>query len=448
MASATEFDWMPQPATWNWLKALVADSAANCEFVGGLQRQMLEKTGTRLIDWLDHIRVPESQRNELLELGYHTTAEDGVLRHSAGLFPPILLSRHATEHCLAIKVESVDSFRAHHHSIPPTHTLGDINARFCLAEFTLPDGNFIAVSRHGFAGFQPTQDDLASRDLRDVTHRLSRRSRELATPDAARSFAMSRETIREAIGELGQNAACSLFFQTEREYWQSMNRAAFTQYIRQEQLGLGWANHDHHTYRCSREWFAPLISVFEELGFHCRERFYAGEQAGWGAQVLEHPVCGIVIFADVDMTAEELSGDFAHVGLEARTELGTVGLWCKLHGESFLWAGMHHLECQFDFSAAREQLAALDIETMAPFTDFPYLKQAFTRGEHKQVLSYRIADLLTAGSITQAQADTFAAQGAIHSHLEILQRDDGYKGFNQTGVSDIIHKTDPRRQSK
>jgi hypothetical protein len=35
--------------------------------------------------------------------------------------------------------------------------------------------------------------------------------------------------------------------------------------------------------------------------------------------------------------------------------------------------------------------------------------------------------------------------GAIGSHLENLERNDGYKGFNQTGVSDIIARTDPRK---
>jgi hypothetical protein len=35
--------------------------------------------------------------------------------------------------------------------------------------------------------------------------------------------------------------------------------------------------------------------------------------------------------------------------------------------------------------------------------------------------------------------------GAIGSHLENLERNDGYKGFNQQGVSDIISKTDPRK---
>ena len=37
--------------------------------------------------------------------------------------------------------------------------------------------------------------------------------------------------------------------------------------------------------------------------------------------------------------------------------------------------------------------------------------------------------------------------GAIGSHLENLERNDGYKGFNQHGVSDIISRTDPRKQN-
>ena len=34
---------------------------------------------------------------------------------------------------------------------------------------------------------------------------------------------------------------------------------------------------------------------------------------------------------------------------------------------------------------------------------------------------------------------------AIGSHLENLERNDGYKGFNQQGVSEIITNTDPRK---
>ena len=86
----------------------------------------------------------------------------------------------------------------------------------------------------------------------------------------------------KAISDLGRDLTCDLFFAAEREYWQRKNRAAQVQKARQDKLGLGWANHDHHTYRSSREHFADLIAVHEKLGLVCRERFYAGKEAGWG----------------------------------------------------------------------------------------------------------------------------------------------------------------------
>ena len=84
---------------------------------------------------------------------------------------------------------------------------------------------------------------------------------------------------------------------------------------------------------------------------------------------------------------------------------------------------------------------------MKPFTDFPYLRQAFTEGERWPVDEDRIAALLRAGHITADQADQFREHGAIGSHLENLERNDGFKGFNQTGVSEIIAATDPRKQA-
>lgn len=211
---------------------------------------------------------------------------------------------------------------------------------------------------------------------------------------------------------------------------------------------MGWANHDHHTFRSSRQYFADLVSILEKLGLECRERFYAGAEAGWGAQVLEQKACGLVVFADVDLNEEELSGDFAHDGLPPRQELGTIGLWCALHGEAFLEAGLHHLECQFDYAAARDVLAEDGITCMDPFTQFDFLKQCFTAGEIWAVSPTRIDRLVAEGQITEAEAKEFRQNGAVGSHLEILERNEGFKGFNQTGVSQIIAKTDPRKMMK
>jgi hypothetical protein len=188
-----------------------------------------------------------------------------------------------------------------------------------------------------------------------------------------------------------------------------------------------------------------VVSFLLKLGFQKRERYYAGAEAGWGAQICENPVVGIVVFADVDLMPDETNIDFSSTRLTPAPRLGTVGLWVGLHGESLLEAGMHHLEARFEFALLREQLKASGIETMAPFSDFAFLRQAFTQGERWPVSRERAERLLSAGLINQEQCDRFVREGALGSHLENLQRHGGFKGFNQKSVSVVIAATDPRK---
>ena len=109
---------------------------------------------------------------------------------------------------------------------------------------------------------------------------------------------------------------------------------------------------------------------------------------------------------------------------------------------------MHHLEAQFMFEELTQGLGDRGIKMMKPFSFFPYLKQAFTAGENWQVESTRVRSLVEQGKITPEQGEHFIAHGAIGSHLENLQRREGYKGFNQKNVSIIIKKTDPRLQDE
>jgi hypothetical protein len=303
-----------------------------------------------------------------------------------------------------------------------------------------------AAERWGWVGFDLPKDDPARAiAMQRTLESFLTRKRDF--DDDADAYAHAVKLIDAS--PLGADVKCALWFEAERRYWQRRNRAAQVQKARQDKLGLGWGNHDHHTYRCSRENFRLLVAVWEKLGFHCRERFYAGREAGWGAQVMEQPYTGIITFNDVDLTPDELMGDFSHDGLAPREKLGTVGLWCALHGDSFAPAGMHHLEAQFDFESLRDQLEREDgVKTMKPFTNFSYLRQAFTEGERWRVPPQRIQRALDSGYITKDQAKQFAEQGAIGSHLENLERNEGFKGFNQTGVSEIISATDPRKQIK
>jgi hypothetical protein len=244
---------------------------------------------------------------------------------------------------------------------------------------------------------------------------------------------------------VGRDIGCQFFFEAERKYWEDRNAAGQIQKRRQDQLGLGWGNHDHHTFRCSRAHFVDLNEFLLKLGFEKRERYYAGAEAGWGAQISEQSTAGIVVFADVDLMPDETKIDFSSQKLAPAPRLGTVGLWTGLHGESFLEAGMHHLEARFDFELLRNQMQSCGVTMMNPFSDFEFLRQAFTEGERWPVRRERAEALRTAGLITGEQFETFLQDGAIGSHLENLQRHGGFKGFNQKSVSVVISATDPRK---
>jgi hypothetical protein len=247
-----------------------------------------------------------------------------------------------------------------------------------------------------------------------------------------------------AVELAGADLAASYFLEIERAYWQRYNTAGAVQHARQDRLGLGWGNNDHHTFRSSRAAFAALVEFLSTLGFSLRERFYAGSEAGWGAQVIEHHGCGGVIFADVDLSEAEVDIDFAHTELIEKQQYGTVGMWCALHGESLLGAGMHHLEGQFSFDDLGASLAALGQPSMKPFSDFAHLKQAFTEAELWAVPADRLDRLVAAGQLTRGRAEEILHSGAAGSHLENLSRRGGFKGFNQHNVSTTMLATHPR----
>ena len=457
-AALAAHSWTPQPEPARLVQSLLDDCLRRCSFAAHLSRRMLDETGTRLLDWIDHFGLPAGAGlvAELSRVGYVESVDMRLANerspakqkttlwvHPLGQFPRVRChAGPATQ--LAFKVDSVVDFLAAH-GLTQIEIEGPPHAELRRACLSRENGvELWAIERHGSLAFE-AQPHAAVPLEKLLHHEEALRLRHRDWETDTEGFAQATKLLDAASADLGRDRACDLFFAAEREYWRRRNRAGRIQQARQDALGLGWANHDHHTYRSSRHCFCLLIAFLERLGFVCRERFYAGREAGWGAQVIEHPVTGVVVFADVDLSPEEVSHDFAHEPLPPSDRLGTVGLWCGLHGEAFLQAGMHHLECQFDYSATREQLLRVGIESMPPFTDFPYLRQAFTRGEQWPVRPERIERLLASHLITEAQAQQFRTQGAIGSHLEVLQRDDGYKGFNQTGISEIISATDPRR---
>jgi hypothetical protein len=434
----SKFHWEPCPDGQVLLDELIDGFISKSTDSASLQKAMLEKTGTRFFDWIDHLQLPiDASLSSRLEQAGFTHNKD-TWEHPGAIFPRI---RNGDIERIFLKVESAADFVATHGIQSPIE--GMPHGQFRTAHAW---DDLWVVERHGYRGFEVSKRDSEKAiRSREILEQLRARQRNFEGNDEA-AFVSIHSLLDQSIADLGRDWVCDLFFSAERDYWMRRNRAGRVQKARQDALGLGWANHDHHTYRCRRKTFHLVIGVFEKLGFTCRERFYAGAQAGWGAQIVEHAATGVTIFADVDMSPEEVAGDFAHEGFTEKVGLGTVGLWCELHGESMLEAGMHHLEAQFDFDGLREQmLAESGIDMMKPFTNFEYLRQQFTEGERWAVDETRIQRLLESGDISEQEADSFRRDGAVGSHLENLERNNGFKGFNQTGISDIIARTDARK---
>jgi hypothetical protein len=443
LSAAPEFHWTPQPRAQSLVLALLGRVLDGQAFARQLNERLADEAGVRLADNLDYLQCPPDALGPELEADLRDAGFEGPadgLRHPGGVFPVIRLIEGPL--ALGVKCDCVNHFAATHGwDAEPEGAAGSRYRRVGLAEGT---AEVWAVERHGWAGFEEPDD--SAQDIADAAACLDAFRRRPRDGQADPTLFLDLLTqIAELAEATPIDWVSDLFFRAEREYWMSRNRAARVQYDRQQAVGIGWANHDHHTYRSSRVNIDRLIAVFEALGLRCRESFTPGPEAGWGAQVLEQPVTGVVVFADVDMSPEELSGDFSHLGLPERDHLHTVGLWCGLHGDSIFAAGMHHLECMFDFAGLADQLRAdAGIGMMAPFSDFDHLKQQFTEGEWWEVSQPRLDRLREAGLITPPQAAEFAERGALGSHLENLERNDGFKGFNQQGITHIIDQTDPR----
>jgi len=443
-----EFQWQCHPEAEQLLIENLNGFVEANKTLSRLKDDLYRLTSTRLFDWIDHLilRDQGNIQTRMKELGF-VLSQEGVFYHPGAQFPRIVLRKDPNQPIgVAVLVDSIDNFLMVHGGTTQSIE-GSFFGGYRRSCFALEKGvGLWVVERRGNLALEPTQESPE-----EILLFCKALERWATSPrdqlDEAAGLEERIKLAEELVNSVGRDRAAWTVLEVERKYWQSKNRAGQLQKNRQDRVGMGWANHDHHTFRSSRKNFHRLVHLFEILGFKCRERFYAGSEAGWGAQVMENPNCRLVLFLDVDLSAEELFGDFAHFPLPELPQLGTIGLWCALHGDSILKSGMHHLEAQFMFEELSSDLADVGVKMMHPFSDFSYLKQAFTTGEIWSVPLARVEKLLKQGKITEDQAKKFLKEGALGSHLENLQRREGFKGFNQTNVSQIIKKTDPRAQA-
>ena len=446
-----QFDWPLAYDAEKFLQGRIAAFLQRNSLAQTLAARMRDETATDFFEWVDHLVLTPDDEEILRILGFttDTNAEtpkgETVLHHPRATLPRVILrsDQQRNPSIVALRPEWVADFVARHNVDGAID--GAPLSRYRRVVVHVEDGTTLeAVERNAYRGFVSAPHKPGQLEAVVKTREMWFTRKRFFENDAE-GFELADRLLNLSIPLVGRDRTCQIFFEAERAWWESRNRAARIQKFRQDQLGLGWGNHDHHTFRSSREHFVDLTDFLLKLGFEKRERYYAGAEAGWGAQISEQSVAGIVVFADVDLMPDETQIDFSSNRLPVASKLGTVGLWVGLHGESFLGAGMHHLEARFDYPLLRDQLKQEGVNTMNPFSNFEFLRQAFTEGERWPVNRTRAERLRAAGLITDAQCEKFTTEGALGSHLENLQRHGGFKGFNQKSVSVVISATDPRK---
>ena len=431
--------WERQPAAEEFLSKSIEVFLEGCSDLSKLSAELMDRTAIRLRDLVDHISFSDNEIEFNLQRAGWASVGDGIFENESGLFPAFI---RGTSSELWIRVEDVSNFLKVRH----------IDSEISGAEFSRCRKAIIyaneklkigVIERNGYRDY--IVPPVNSEQLRSARFHLQVfRSRRRQFDTVEQGLAHTEQLIDQSVAAIGADWSCDLWLRAEREYWLRNCATGRLQKAKQDAVGIGWANIDHHTYDGSRKHFRHTIRILEKLGYQLREMLYAGELAGWGSQVLWQPAIRSTIFADVDLAPNELTIDFSHEVLPDLTKHRRAGLLSELLGESILEAGLNHVAGLYSQSHFRNQLNQSGIEMMKPFTDWPHLYQELTTGDWAAVDPIRVQGLLAAGHIEIEEAEKLCLQGSIITHFENIERNDGFKGFNRDGIDGVLRKLDPR----
>lgn len=424
------YQWESQPKAEELILSFIEIALELNPTILELSKDLLRLTDTRFLDWIDHIVLPDGEnlRHQLQSTGF--TQRGPLFVHLNARLPRIKLVESALFNVgLGVSVDNIASFVMTHgggNFLIEGTPFGAL--RRCT--FSSINGAILwIIERRGAELIEPCYEDLEV--IASYFYALENwmmRPREFEDP--LRGIEETVELARYLVEAVGQKRAAWTILEVERRYWQSKNRAGQLQKDRQDRLGMGWANHDHHTFYSSRRYFQEVVELFEVLGFTPRERIYAGANEGWGAQVMENEALRSVVLLAVDLTEEESSQDFSHLILPELPSLGKIDLWCFLHGESLLQGGMHNLSALFVSENIQTYFEEQGITVMEVSHGSFFLKEVHTTAEIWPVEERRLKQLLSHQKIDEETYRKWWSTGVFGSRLCCLERKEGYKGFH------------------
>ena len=365
-------EWLYHPQAEDWITLQVEQFIAAMPPARALQAE-LASSNTRLVDWLDHLVLADSDQasSQLVDLGFEpeqvsAEARDTVYHHPGALCSRVVLRAETGAEpgsvvAVAIHVEDINEF-LETHQVTADVTGSPFSPYRWARVWQQDEHEFLAVERRGHQGFIALDmpPDYILRYLHAFDQWVARPRQ---FDDMRSGMAQTLDQTRMLVSEMGANMAAWVALAAECTYWRRRSRTK-QQRARKDKLGLGWTNQNHYTFRSTRETFGALVQILETLGFRSHERFHAEAEVGWGARVMEQPACRMAVFVDLDLQ-----------------EQGENKLWCSLHGESTLIAGLYHFIGRFDLPETIRQVE-WDVRIRNPFAN---LSQVFPQAERLSV---------------------------------------------------------------
>jgi len=230
-SSSTEkrFDWPVCYDAENYVLETLESVFERNTFARSLSEQMRRETGTLFLDWVDHLAISRQAEPRLRELGFVPETVEAppgqrVFWHPEALLPRIVINP-SDEIVVALRVESIDAFKAAHRlsespegpvDSPFRRLLVDRNNGACLE----------AIERRGYRGYVP-QASFDPGPMRKARAIWKRRPRTFENEEEG--FKQTLGLLDDLIGSLGRDLACAIVFEEERAFWQSRNRAGQVQ---------------------------------------------------------------------------------------------------------------------------------------------------------------------------------------------------------------------------
>ena len=202
-------EWECQPEAWSFLQDALQEFCEQSPVIADWRDRLLRETGTRLVDWIDHLTLREAvvSDDQLVRLGFQPSSAANGWCHAQGLFPTIHRPQDDGEVGVAMKVQSVDDFCRLHDTQDSPSLVAVANLRIVAVQRS-PDATFWVVERHGNLGMVPS---LATDVQRQMIVDGARLMRERIRADGQAGFDHARQAFDVVADKLGRDWACDLF---------------------------------------------------------------------------------------------------------------------------------------------------------------------------------------------------------------------------------------------